>query len=222
LQQFGIDGAKLGYFVLDNAANNNTAIAVVAEIYDFLPIHRRLQCGPHTLNLIGQRLLWGNNQQAYNNAPEELSDEVRFMREWRKDGPLGVLLDVINYIKTLQQHELFVNFQHRANADLSAKDHKILEVVKPVVTRWNSYFSCFERAVTLQSAVNAYCQLHVTNTANADAYAAAGGNKEPDAQRWMRSGGLTAADWQTVNEYLTKLQPLKLAPKRLEGCSTYK
>jgi hypothetical protein len=57
------------------------------------------------------------------------------MREWRKDGPLGVLLDVINYIKTPQQHELFINFQHRANADLSAKDRKILEVVKPVVTR---------------------------------------------------------------------------------------
>jgi hypothetical protein len=147
---------------------------------------------------------------------------MRFMREWRKDGPLGVLLDVINYIKTPQQHELFINFQHRANTDLSAKDRKILEVVKPVVTRWNSYFSCFECAVTLQSAVNAYCQLHVTNTANAEVYAAASGNKEPDAQRWMRSSGLTAADWQTVNEYLAMLQLLKLASKRLEGRSTYK
>jgi hypothetical protein len=35
----------------------------------------------------------------------------------------------------------------------------------------------------LQSAVNAYCQLRVTNTANADAYAAATGIKEPHAQR---------------------------------------
>jgi hypothetical protein len=50
----------------------------------------------------------------------------------------------------------FVNSQHHANADMSAKDRKILEVVKPVVTCWNAYFSCFERAVTLQSAVNAY------------------------------------------------------------------
>ncbi|KAI1521803.1 hypothetical protein PtrSN001C_012090, partial [Pyrenophora tritici-repentis] len=44
----------------------------------------------------------------------------------------------------------------------------------------------------------------------------------PDAQRWMRSGGLTAADWQTVNEYLAMLRPLKLATKRLEGRGTYK
>ena len=90
----------MGYFILDNVANNDTAIAVVAEIYNFLPVHRRLRCGPYTLNLIGQTLLWGNNQQAYDNTPEELSDEVRFMREWRKDSPLSVLLDVINYIKT--------------------------------------------------------------------------------------------------------------------------
>ncbi|KAI0568968.1 hypothetical protein TUN199_11416, partial [Pyrenophora tritici-repentis] len=73
---FSVDSAKLGYFVLNNAANNDTAIAVVAEIYDFLLVHRRLRCGPHTLNLIGQTLLWGNNQQAYDNAPKELSDET--------------------------------------------------------------------------------------------------------------------------------------------------
>jgi hypothetical protein len=63
LQQCGVHSATLGYFVFDNMANNDTAIAVVAEIYDLLPVHRRLRCGPHTLNLIGQTLLWGNNQQ---------------------------------------------------------------------------------------------------------------------------------------------------------------
>jgi hypothetical protein len=29
------------------------------------------------------------------------------MHEWRRDAPLGVLLDIINYIKILKQHELF-------------------------------------------------------------------------------------------------------------------
>jgi hypothetical protein len=29
------------------------------------------------------------------------------MHEWRRDGPLSVLLDIINYIKTLKQHEVF-------------------------------------------------------------------------------------------------------------------
>jgi hypothetical protein len=90
--------------------------------------------------------------------------------------------------------ELFINFHHRANADLPAKDCKILELVKPAITRWNPYFTCFESAVTLWSVVNAYCQLHITSTANADAYVAASGNKEPDVQYWMHLRDLTAAD----------------------------
>jgi hypothetical protein len=39
LQQFGINSAKLSYFVLNNAANNNTAITIVIEIYNFLSIY---------------------------------------------------------------------------------------------------------------------------------------------------------------------------------------
>jgi hypothetical protein len=35
LEAYSITRDKLGYFVLDNAANNNTAIAVVARAYDF-------------------------------------------------------------------------------------------------------------------------------------------------------------------------------------------
>jgi hypothetical protein len=33
----------------------------------------------------------------------------------------------------------------------------------------------------------------------------------------MRSSRLTAADWQVVNEYISVLQPLKEATKRLKG-----
>jgi hypothetical protein len=62
----------LGYFVLDDAGNNDTAITVVAEFYDFLPVHRRLRCGPHTLNLIGQTLLWDNNQQTYQQSVQSV------------------------------------------------------------------------------------------------------------------------------------------------------
>jgi hypothetical protein len=32
------------------------------------------------------------------------------MQEWRKQGLLGVLIDVINYIKIPQQYELFRSF----------------------------------------------------------------------------------------------------------------
>ena len=61
------------------------------------------------------------------------------MSEWRSDGLLGVLLAVINYIKTPQQYELFTNFQQLAHHELpinaTKDDRKILKPVKPVVTR---------------------------------------------------------------------------------------
>jgi hypothetical protein len=71
----------------------------------FNATHRRLRCGPHTLNLIGQTLLWGKDGDAYNNNVSEVvavDKEHKLMSEWRSNGPLGVLLAVINYIKTLQ------------------------------------------------------------------------------------------------------------------------
>jgi hypothetical protein len=61
------------------------------------------------------------------------------MREWRRDRLLGVLLSIINYIKTPQQYALFAKFQRLAYRELPtnapAEDHKTLEPVKPVVTR---------------------------------------------------------------------------------------
>jgi hypothetical protein len=52
LTNYGITAEKLGYFVLDNASNNDTAVAALARTFDFIPLHRRLRCGPHTLNLV--------------------------------------------------------------------------------------------------------------------------------------------------------------------------
>jgi hypothetical protein len=151
----------------------------------------------------------------------ELTDETKFIGEWRRDGPLSVLLSVINYIKTLQQYELFSGFQTLAYRELPAdapeEDRKVLEPVKPVATRWNSYYSCFERAVKLQSAVNAYANYYIRRVRDEDTYAESRGNKLPEAPRWMRSDGLTAADWAVVTEYLDVLKPLKSATKRLEG-----
>ncbi|KAG9375608.1 hypothetical protein A1F94_013818 [Pyrenophora tritici-repentis] len=142
------------------------------------------------------------------------------MREWRKDGPIGVLVDVINYIKTPQQYELFRGYQRLANNNLPAEGRlKVLEPVKPVVTRWNSYYAAFERATKLQAAYNLYAEHHINRVILEDAHAAQRNNKRPDAPNWMRSTGLRAADWAVIAEYQDCLEPLKYATKRLEGRS---
>jgi hypothetical protein len=52
-KEFNITIGKLGYFVLDNAYNNNTTINTVAAEMGFSATERRLACGPHMFNLVG-------------------------------------------------------------------------------------------------------------------------------------------------------------------------
>jgi hypothetical protein len=52
LTTYSITPLKLGYFVLDNATSNNTAVAALARLIRFILSYRRLRCGPYTLNLV--------------------------------------------------------------------------------------------------------------------------------------------------------------------------
>jgi hypothetical protein len=74
-----------------------------------------------------------------------------------------------------QQYALFADFQRLSHRDLPAgakgKDRKILEPVKPVVMRWNSYYNYFERAVKLQPAGAAYANHHLRCIHDEDTYA---------------------------------------------------
>jgi hypothetical protein len=81
LDLFGINARTLGYFVLNNASNNDSAVLAIAQKIGFSVTDRRLRCGPHTLNLIGQRLLWGQDTDAYDNDARELANESEFMSE---------------------------------------------------------------------------------------------------------------------------------------------
>jgi hypothetical protein len=162
--------------------------------------------------------MFGANTESYDNVAEQLDTEVVYMQKWCKQGPLGVLIDVINYIQTPQQYELFRSFQHAANPELLAGQLlKILEPVKPVVTWWNSYYAAFRRPTQLQPAYNAYAKHRINQTTLNDRRAGQQGSRQPDAPSWMRSTGLTAADWAVITEYQNCLGPLKLVTERLEG-----
>ncbi|KAI0569381.1 hypothetical protein Alg215_11671, partial [Pyrenophora tritici-repentis] len=126
-------------------------------------------------------IIFGLNKDAFNND-ENLAEEEKYLNEWRKQGPLGTLIDVISYIKTPQQYDMFANFQRLARQDLPADDDakfQILEPVKPCVTRWNSFCSAFKRAVLLQPAFNSYVCFYVEQQRVADSHAQTKNNKKP-------------------------------------------
>jgi hypothetical protein len=106
-------------------------------------------------------LNFGYDAHAYNNDTDEHKMETAYLRDWRQNGPL-------NYIKTPQQHDLFADFQRRDN---ETPGQALLEPVKPVVTRWNSFYDTLTRAVQLPHAVNAYAQFHIERTKADGVYA---------------------------------------------------
>ena len=96
--------------MLDNAPNNDVAIETLAKHYGFTASWQRLRCGPHTLNLLGQTIMFCKDKDAYDNDPEHEKTEEKIMAEWRRLRPSGVFLDVISYISTPRQHSSFARF----------------------------------------------------------------------------------------------------------------
>ncbi|KAF7573845.1 hypothetical protein PtrM4_087500 [Pyrenophora tritici-repentis] len=165
---FGVDNARVGYFVLDNASNNDTAVESLAEEFGFIASERRLRCCCHILNLSAQLVIWGKDRSAYENEAAHLEEEEKYMDEWRKYGPVGVLFDVIASICTPQTRQLLERLQCEEAESLGVTPH-IRQLVKPVKTRWNSYFNTFVRAAELHGPIDGYieCKLEEHSAATA-------------------------------------------------------
>lgn len=59
------DSDKLGYFTLDNAANNDTCMKDLAFEHDFCPEERRIRCAAHIFNLCVRALLYGSKRENF-------------------------------------------------------------------------------------------------------------------------------------------------------------
>ncbi|KAA8618996.1 Dimer-Tnp-hAT domain-containing protein [Pyrenophora tritici-repentis] len=220
LRLFGVDNARVGYFVLDNASNNDTAVESLAEEFGFIASERRLRCCCHILNLSAQLVIWGKDRSAYENEAAHLEEEEKYMDEWRKYGPVGVLFDVIASICTPQTRQLLERLQCEEAESLGVTPH-IRQLVKPVKTRWNSYFNTFVRAAELHGPIDGYieCKLEEHSAATATSRRRKNREQLPAAQPrlYIREGGLNGKDWATITEYIRLLEPFAEATRLLEG-----
>ena len=77
LTRFGITGANLGYFVLDNASNNDTTLEQLALTMGFIPREKRLRCIGHILNLIAEQYLFGQDSRSFEEEFKAAGDPAR-------------------------------------------------------------------------------------------------------------------------------------------------
>ncbi|KAL6405347.1 Ribonuclease H-like protein [Ilyonectria robusta] len=92
---FGLQ-ERIGYYTLDNATNNDTAMEALAGEFDFDKDERRIRCAPHFLNLAVKAMMYGSKRDNFNELLAHWGD-TDFMTEEDEQRQLS---DAINELRT--------------------------------------------------------------------------------------------------------------------------
>ena len=183
--------SKLGYFVMDNAPNNDTMLRAISLNFrlvdgiEYDPIEHRLRCMGHIINLSVQAFLFGKHP--YPNSDESVdcpSDDE--LQAFRRFGPLGKLHNVVVYImrdnERIQYFKTLTTKHH-----MPRRDHQI---------RWNSWFLMLNWSIdTIKSTLQVFI-----------------GNEDA-----LEADRLTTSDWQTLVKIRDFLKPFYVMTKMTEG-----
>jgi hypothetical protein len=185
---------QLGYFIMDNADNNDTLIASLSTTlrreynvkYD--PKHHRLRCQGHIINLAVKSFLFVTDKENIDEDDETNVMEVTLQRinEWRRKGPLGKLHNFVIWLTQSTQrlhHFLECSNNHRIPRDNT--------------TRWNSWYMMLQAAILLQSAITEFFNEFAP----------------PD----LKKDQLTDDEWSTIRRIKEFLEKLKMATKACES-----
>ena len=97
MTRFGITAKNLGYFVLDNATNNDTTLVQLGKDLGFDPKEKRLRCIGHILNLIAQEYLFGQDSASFEDE-YQAAGALQRRQLWRQRGELGKLHNLVAHI----------------------------------------------------------------------------------------------------------------------------
>jgi hypothetical protein len=111
ITSFGLTN-NIGFFVADNASNNDTCIQALAREFHFDAAERRLRCAGHIFNLVARALLWGLDEDAFLRELAEVEITAEELELWRCRGPVGKVRNTIVYIRASpQRNEAFKKAQ---------------------------------------------------------------------------------------------------------------
>jgi hypothetical protein len=211
--KFGLT-TQLGYLQSDNAETNDSCAKYLLRSLDptrdFVESDRlaqesRVRCFDHILNVVAKVFFEGDSKGLLKALDptdpryQELSDEDRLLRIWRRLGPVGKLHNTVVWIRrSPQRRALFLEI---------AREEIELMLVVDCATRWNSVFFMIERALKLRNSVELF-QMRMLQ------------EKEP-YKRPNKADILTAEDWDDLKVMLEVLAPLKAITKTFEGLWLY-
>jgi hypothetical protein len=208
---------NIGFFIADNATNNDTCIEALAAEFTFDATERRLRCAGHIFNLVARALLWGTDEEAFLKALAGVELTAEELECWRRRGPLGKVRNTIVYIRASpQRNEAFKKAQ---------ADHPLLTKVTELHafndTRWNSVFDALRVFIKVRPAIDDF--YHKTLRDWQDYW-----NKltdfdtKPPPEKMRKKPAIltdfiTQDDWVILTQYYEILEPVWQFTQRLEG-----
>ncbi|KAI7205320.1 hypothetical protein KC316_g303 [Hortaea werneckii] len=170
-------GDHLGAFQMDNAYNNDTCLAALEQLYRIDVAEQRMRRFGHVVNLVTKALLFDDGLSKLQKQLSESNDDEAF-KLWRKQGAIGKLHNVVQYVTRSGKRTLVFNaIQQEVVNDLIVW---CLKLRKDTGVRWNSIYTMIQRALRLKTAITLNCARWMKGrdelyNLNAD---------EPDAQDW--------------------------------------
>jgi hypothetical protein len=214
---------KLGYFTLDNAKNNDTAMEIIGAELGFVGSRRRGRCFGHILNLSAKAVLFGHDADAFErciSGGEPLTEAEHLI--WRKKGPAGKLHNLVlaihrsdlltGMLRSIQQEA----FAKSSDPKISAR--KPLDVILDNDTRWLSQLYMIRRALLLRDYIERliahyrieFVQQHKTKRGSLRKSATLPFICQPENQ-------LSDKDWEVVEIFAQVLTYYEATIKMLEG-----
>ena len=157
------------------------------------PIHHRIRCQGHVLNLTAHAFLYATKDEALEGDDNpRITQTPDQMKTWREEGPLGKLHNINTWIfGSPQRLEVFELIAGR-------------RIPRDNATRWNSWQMQIEVALKLRAEIDRYIRTY--------------GKEDPEAR--IHEDILTDEDWNILSKINDTLAILKQTTKSLENSFT--
>ena len=196
---------KVGYIMGDNHGSNDTLCRSLKrhlskERINWDPVHHRLRCIGHVLNLAVQDFLFGDTKVGELIASEEEEEEGEEVEEeeeeeprepksrgkaaWRRLGTLGKLHNIAIFIRSSVPR--YCDFKDMAGRGLPLDNS----------TRWNSWYQMLEVAIEKNVAIDNFCKKYFSE---------------------LKDDYLTPEDWIFLGDTAKFLKPFQRATLATEG-----
>ena len=223
--EYGISN-KVGFFVGDNAGNNDTCTEEIAMELGFDASQRRCRCFGHIINLVAKALLFGEDKDAIETDSGNVQEILKEFQDWRKYGPIGKLHNILMYItRSDQRYKEFMSRQEFFFiGDTEAPNSDKVElkrIITPVETRWNSWEEAMERAIELRPVLDEVIEKVRYEWDKYWNRLTANSTKRPPRKHRKKPAiyddYMTDDDWHIITVYYNMLRPLKEATLALQG-----